>query len=108
VVDAEVVPTAWSGRTELVKRLLADRCELCESTLQVEVHHIRKLAALHQPGRAEKPLGAQRMAAMRRKTLVVCRRCHMAIHAGVHPGVKAKRRPAERQHESVSLESRVR
>lgn len=108
VVDAEVVPTAWSGRTELVQRLLADRCELCGSTHQVEVHHIRKLADLHRPGQAEKPPWVRRMAAMRRKTLVVCKECHRAIHAGVKPSVTAKARSAERQHERALLESRVR
>jgi group II intron reverse transcriptase/maturase len=70
------------GRTELIQRLLADVCELCGSTEQVEVHHIHKLADLKQPGRKAKPLWAQRMIARRRKTLVVCRVCHVAIHAG--------------------------
>jgi len=32
------------ARNELLKRLLANTCELCKSTRQVEVHHIRKLA----------------------------------------------------------------
>lgn len=70
------------ARNELLKRLLADTCELCKSTHQVEVHHIRKLADLQKPGRVDKPLWAQVMAARRRKTLIVCRECHQAIHAG--------------------------
>ena len=70
------------ARNELLKRLLANTCELCKSTHQVEVHHIRKLADLQRPGRAEKPLWARVMAARRRKTLIVCRECHQAIHAG--------------------------
>ena len=70
------------GRTELLQRLLADECELCGSTDDVEVHHIRKLADLNQKGRKEKPRWAQEMIARQRKTLVVCRDCHMAIHAG--------------------------
>ena len=32
-------------RNELIKRLLADKCELCGSTVNVEVHHIRALRA---------------------------------------------------------------
>ena len=32
----------YGGRTELVKRLLAEKCELCGSTKNIEVHHIRK------------------------------------------------------------------
>ena len=39
----ESVPHLWATRSELVTRLLADRCELCGSTNQVQVHHIRKL-----------------------------------------------------------------
>lgn len=70
------------ARNELLKRLLADTCELCTSTHRVEVHHIRKLADLHKPGRIDKPLWIRVMAARRRKTLIVCQECHQAIHAG--------------------------
>jgi len=69
-------------RTELVQRLLAETCELCGSTESVEVHHIRKLADLKRCGRRERPQWMQTMAMRRRKTLVVCRRCHHHIHAG--------------------------
>ncbi|HEY7495965.1 MAG TPA: hypothetical protein VIH59_33300 [Candidatus Tectomicrobia bacterium] len=44
------------------------------------MHHIRRLADLHKPGRKEKPLWIQRMIAYRRKTLVTCRACHEALH----------------------------
>jgi AI2M/AI1M-like HNH endonuclease len=77
------VPRMFDGtRSELVKRLLADTCELCGSTEDIEVHHVRKLADLDVQGRAEKPAWVKRMAARRRKTLVVCQDCHDAIHAG--------------------------
>jgi group II intron reverse transcriptase/maturase len=69
-------------RNELVTRLLAQRCELCGSEQDIEVHHIRKLADLKRPGRAERPAWQIRMSALRRKTLVTCRRCHNAIHQG--------------------------
>lgn len=68
--------------TEILKRVLADACELCGSREDVQVHHIRKLADLRQKGRKEKPYWVQVMAARRRKTLVVCRYCHRAIHDG--------------------------
>jgi group II intron reverse transcriptase/maturase len=68
--------------TELITRLLTGACELCGSTDHIEVHHIRKLADLDKPGRKKKPAWVKRMAARRRKTLVVCRSCHDAIHAG--------------------------
>ena len=69
-----------SRRSELVQRLLADHCELCGSTVRCEVHHIRKLADLRRPGRKERPAWMQRMAMRRRKTLVVCQKCHEDIH----------------------------
>jgi hypothetical protein len=69
-------------RNELVTRLLAQRCELCGSEQDIEVHHIRKLADLKRPGRVERPAWQVRMSALRRKTLVTCRRCHNAIHQG--------------------------
>ena len=69
-------------RNELVKRLLADECEMCDSTVDVEVHHIRALRDLNVKGQREKPKWVQVMAARKRKTLVVCRTCHMDIHHG--------------------------
>jgi group II intron reverse transcriptase/maturase len=72
----------WGGRSELEKRLLAQVCELCESRDRIQVHHIRALKDLHQPGRAERPAWVKVMAARRRKTLVVCGSCHADIHAG--------------------------
>lgn len=72
----------WGGRTELLKRLLADTCELCGSTEDIEVHHVRKLADLKTKGKAEKPVWIQIMATRNRKTLVVCRNCHNDIHHG--------------------------
>lgn len=71
-----------TDRTELIKRLLADECERCGSTVDVEVHHIRALRDLNVKGQGEKPWWVQIMAARQRKTLVVCRTCHMDIHHG--------------------------
>jgi group II intron reverse transcriptase/maturase len=69
-------------RVELVERLLAATCEQCGSSEQVQVHHVRHLRDLNRAGRAEPPAWVKRMAAHRRKTLVVCHTCHAAIHAG--------------------------
>jgi hypothetical protein len=82
LVDQPLSIPRVKERNELIKRLLADKCELCGSIEDIEVHHIRKLADLHTKGRREKALWVQRMAARRRKTLVVCGYCHAAIHAG--------------------------
>jgi len=73
-------PEVYSGHSEVVQRLLAEMCELCGSEEDCEVHHTRKLADLNKPGQKEKPNWVKRMVARRRKTLVVCRKCHEAIH----------------------------
>ncbi|MGH3754717.1 MAG: group II intron reverse transcriptase/maturase [Pseudonocardiaceae bacterium] len=67
-------------RKELISRLLAGRCEMCEKTGDVDVHHIGKLAHLGKPGTSQ-PAWAQTMAKRRRKTLIVCATCHDTIHA---------------------------
>ena len=78
----EQPPKIWTGRSELVQRLLADFCELCGDTEDVEVHHVRAMKDLHQyPGR-EKPEWVKRMITIKRKTMPVCRTCHEDIHAG--------------------------
>jgi hypothetical protein len=68
---------------ELPLRLLRGRCEICEATEEVVVHHIRKLTDLDQPGPSQ-PAWIKLMAKRRRKTLVVCTACHHAIHTE-HP-----------------------
>lgn len=76
----------WNPRSELVKRLLADVCELCGSTGDCEVHHIRKLSDIDRPGRRAKTAWEQIMIARRRKTLVLCRKCHRAVDNGKYDG----------------------
>jgi flagella basal body P-ring formation protein FlgA len=76
------LPKPLNTGTEILQRLLANVCEICKSSQKVEVHHIRKLADLEVKGRKERPGWMKLMAARRRKTLVVCRSCHMKIHAG--------------------------
>jgi hypothetical protein len=75
---------ASTRRNELIHRLLTECGEVCAAQVHLEVHHVRKLADLNQPGRREKPAWMHLMAKRRRKTLVVCRRCHEALHAGRH------------------------
>ncbi len=77
-------PKVWRSipQTALVQRLLADTCELCGSHEDVQVHHVKALKDLHRPGRPDKPTWVTTMAARQRKTLVVCRDCHVNIHAG--------------------------
>jgi len=73
---------ASARRNELIHRLLAGHCEICEAQEDLEVHHIRKLADLNRPGRPERPAWVHLMAKRRRKTLVTCRPCHENIHVG--------------------------
>jgi len=75
-------PAIYSSvRSEIVQRLLAQTCEHCGSEAgPFEVHHVRRLADLDRPGRNDRPLWVKRMASRRRKTLVVCDRCHQDIH----------------------------
>jgi group II intron reverse transcriptase/maturase len=76
-------PRLYGNQTELVKRLLADFCEYCGSDKDVEVHHVQAMRKLHEhPGRP-KPEWVKRMIALKRKTLILCRRCHMAIEYGL-------------------------
>ena len=74
----------WVGHSELLQRMHSDQCELCGQIGDVQVHHVRHLSDLNQPGRKPKPLWMRKMAVIRRKTLVVCPPCHQAIHHGQH------------------------
>ena len=71
-------------RKELITRLLAGRCEMCQRPGEVEVHHVCKLAHLDKPGQP-RPAWAELMARRRRKTLIVCASCHELIHARRSP-----------------------
>lgn len=85
IVLSDVPPREiYQIRSDLITRLQADACELCGSTEKCQVHHIRKLADLKKrwAGRREKPAWVTAMITMRRKTLVVCHKCHVDIHAG--------------------------
>jgi group II intron reverse transcriptase/maturase len=81
VTDLNPIMATGKGN-ELIRRLVARRCELCETRIGLQVHHIRKLADLNKPGRPERPPWVYLMAKRKRKTLVVCEQCHQDIHAG--------------------------
>ncbi|MBI5028996.1 MAG: maturase [Chloroflexi bacterium] len=82
-VIEDLSTTNWKPtHSDLVKRLLADVCEICGATGNIEVHHIHALKDLKVKGQREKPLWMQIMAARRRKTLMVCKSCHDKIQYG--------------------------
>ena len=78
LTDRQPTRAAYPHR-ELVKRLLANTCEICQQTDTIVVHHVRRLADLAMPGQPQ-PEWARLMAKRRRKTLVVCDDCHDRIH----------------------------
>ncbi len=78
VVDR--IPHTWQYQSpsELGMRLNANQCEWCGTTQgKMEVHHIRRLRDLKGKAKWE-----VEMIGKRRKTMVLCRICHQALHAG--------------------------
>jgi group II intron reverse transcriptase/maturase len=82
--------TTYNRRSELLQRILADKCELCGNEKHIEVHHIRKISDLKRRCEGKKviPEWKKQMIARNRKTLVLCRDCHRSIHAGKYDGRK--------------------
>lgn len=78
--DADSLPNTlkFGGTTSLIDRLKATKCEYCgkEST-ELEMHHVRKLKDLKGKKKWE-----YFMIARRRKTLAICKECHVALHNG--------------------------
>ncbi|GHO71925.1 hypothetical protein KSC_108170 [Ktedonobacter sp. SOSP1-52] len=71
------------SRSEPIRRINAEQCEYCETKEgPFQVHHIRKMKDVADG----KELWQRIMAARRRKTLVLCVRCHQRLHTGTLPG----------------------
>lgn len=87
-INDEIVKPIVFNRSELVQRLVAQECELCGSSENIEVHHIHKLADLKKKSRATLPEWKRWMLTKTRKTLVVCKECHRRIHNGKYDGRK--------------------
>jgi group II intron reverse transcriptase/maturase len=81
VINDQLPQRVAYPRPELIGRLSAGRCELCEHTGEVQVHHVRALAELDA---SDPTPWAKAMIRRRRKTLVVCSDCHDRIH-GTRP-----------------------
>lgn len=68
----------YLGRTSLIQRLEAGRCEICGAeNVPIEIHHVRKLKDLNG-----KKFWEKFMIARRRKTLALCHKCHVDLHNG--------------------------
>ena len=81
VLTDRTTPPAMVRQKELINRLMIGRCEMCEHTGNTQVHQVRVLADLGNPG-VPRPEWMTTMAKRRRKTLMVCQVCHDTIHAG--------------------------
>lgn len=70
------------GSGELVARLRANACELCgKETRDLEGHHIHRMKDLHDKYKGKHlPRWVRIMTERKRKTLFVCRACHVKIH----------------------------
>jgi group II intron reverse transcriptase/maturase len=78
--NPDLIPNTqmYAGRTELGKRLLANRCEWCGTQNGLmEVHHVRKLGNLKG-----KEAWERQMMQRHRKTMILCVECHDELHAG--------------------------
>lgn len=76
----DIIPNTmkYTGRTSLIDRLKAEKCELCGKTdCAIEIHHVRKLKNLSGKSYWEKF-----MIARNRKTLALCKECHNKLHSG--------------------------
>jgi len=80
VIQDRVIMPYPNMRSEIVERLLNDTCEGCGSKEHIQMHHIRKLADLNKNGKREKPLWMKIMISRKRKSIPLCRTCHMDIH----------------------------
>jgi group II intron reverse transcriptase/maturase len=67
----------YLGRTDLIDRLAMRECEYCGDRETLQVHHVRKLKDLKGDD-----FWKWLMAAKKRKTLVICARCHQNLHNG--------------------------
>ena len=79
---ARLIDGAWPARRgrQLIARLNAGICEMCESRNGITVHHVGRLTDLNRYSTKAAPQWVEAMRTSRRKTLIVCTRCHASIH----------------------------
>lgn len=75
-VDSVTEKRIYLGRTSLIQRIEAGKCELCGAeNVPIEIHHVRKLKDLNG-----KKFWEKFMIARKRKTLALCHKCHVDLH----------------------------
>jgi hypothetical protein len=89
-IDVQPNILKWTlSRSELIRRLNAEKCEYCNTKEgPFEVHHIRKMKDVAQG----KELWQRMMIARNRKTLILCCLCHDRLHAGKLPDTEYAKR----------------
>jgi hypothetical protein len=77
--DNLIFTVKYGGRTSLISRMEANKCEFCNTEVgPFEVHHVRKLRDI-KDGKAD---WEKLMISRQRKTLVLCKNCHDKLHSG--------------------------
>lgn len=77
-IDEKPNTFIYSSRSSLIQRLLANKCEWCgNENVPIEVHHVRKIKELKG-----KKMWEQIMIARKRKTMTLCKECHLELHTG--------------------------
>lgn len=92
---SDIIPDKKFMYSSLAERILASECELCgkrsENPKDFEVHHVRRLKDIknkYKNKTSPTPNWVITMSAKNRKTLVVCKKCHLDIHGGRYDGKK--------------------
>ena len=102
-VDEHRSSSIWSKRSEVIERLLADKCELCGQEGPVEMHHIHKLSDVQSNHGQPVPGWKREMAMRKRKSLAVCANCHQKIHRGDYDGRRLRNTTGEpRDQETIT------
>ena len=77
------VSVSASISKELKDRILTDTCEVCGAKGNTEVHHVKNLtSAMRYYSNKEPPDWLKLMWLKRRRTLILCQRCHIDLHHG--------------------------
>lgn len=77
VDDVTVGARLAQSTNDLIDRLKAGECEACgDRSGPFEMHHLRRLKDLRS-----EPLTIWKRSSRRRKTIVLCRACHLAVHS---------------------------
>ena len=82
----DVTDIFYPIKTEFSNNLKYDRCEICGSTNDIQIHHIHHLKDVQK----DKPIFYKKMIAITRKTIAVCKECHRKIHNGSYDDRKLR------------------